>query len=139
MKQMVEIYIRLAEMETKREVKCFYIFHIHSFFFPSIYLKLFLSIGLPSNLENFIFHSLLIGLFMQDTNKKVTLPRDLRNLPVLELVSSLLNFYVIMKLSGWCNDWWFFGDLAVWKNNSYIDCLPKMVIFPIIFLVWVTF
>lgn len=40
MKQMVEIYIRLAEMETKRE----------------------------------------------DTNKKVTLPRDLRNLPVLELV-----------------------------------------------------
>ncbi|XP_027337565.1 serine/threonine-protein kinase ATM [Abrus precatorius] len=40
MKQMVEIYIKLAEMETKRE----------------------------------------------DTNKKVTLPRDLRNLPVLELV-----------------------------------------------------
>nr|KYP35766.1 Serine/threonine-protein kinase ATM [Cajanus cajan] len=40
MKQMVEIYVRLAEMETKRE----------------------------------------------DTNKKVTLPRDLRNLPVLELV-----------------------------------------------------
>ncbi|KAH1111940.1 hypothetical protein GYH30_010343 [Glycine max] len=40
MKQMVEIYIRLAEMETKRE----------------------------------------------DTNKKVTLPRDLRNLPVLDLV-----------------------------------------------------
>ncbi|KAK7354055.1 hypothetical protein VNO80_19511 [Phaseolus coccineus] len=40
MKQMVEIYIRLAEMETKRE----------------------------------------------DTNKKVTLPRDLRNLPMLELV-----------------------------------------------------
>ncbi|KAK7350621.1 hypothetical protein VNO77_09440 [Canavalia gladiata] len=39
-KQMVEIYIKLAEMETKRE----------------------------------------------DTNKKVTLPRDLRNLPVLELV-----------------------------------------------------
>ncbi|QHO17058.1 hypothetical protein HN873_033624 [Arachis hypogaea] len=40
MKQMVEIYIRLAEMETKRE----------------------------------------------DTNKRVTLPRDLRNLPALELV-----------------------------------------------------
>ncbi|KAK7317181.1 hypothetical protein RJT34_01188 [Clitoria ternatea] len=40
MKQMVEIYIKLAEMETKRE----------------------------------------------DTNKKVTLPRDLRNLPALELV-----------------------------------------------------
>ncbi|XP_027942226.1 serine/threonine-protein kinase ATM [Vigna unguiculata] len=40
MKQMVEIYIRLAEMETKRE----------------------------------------------DTNKKVTLPRDLRSLPMLELV-----------------------------------------------------
>jgi len=28
---------------------------------------------------------------MQDTNKKVTLPRDLRSLPMLELVSSLLN------------------------------------------------
>ncbi|CAI8597663.1 unnamed protein product [Vicia faba] len=40
MKQMVDIYIKLAEMETKRE----------------------------------------------DTNKRVTLPRDLRNLPVLELV-----------------------------------------------------
>ncbi|XP_057442948.1 serine/threonine-protein kinase ATM [Lotus japonicus] len=40
MKQMVEIYIKLAEMETKRE----------------------------------------------DTNRRVTLPRDLRNLPVLELV-----------------------------------------------------
>ncbi|XP_019416969.1 PREDICTED: serine/threonine-protein kinase ATM isoform X2 [Lupinus angustifolius] len=40
MKQMVEIYIKLAEMETKRE----------------------------------------------DTNKRVTLPRDLRNLPALELV-----------------------------------------------------
>ncbi|XP_045816356.1 serine/threonine-protein kinase ATM isoform X4 [Trifolium pratense] len=40
MKQMVDIYIRLAEMETKKE----------------------------------------------DTNKRVTLPRDLRNLPVLELV-----------------------------------------------------
>ncbi|CAJ2672382.1 unnamed protein product [Trifolium pratense] len=49
MRQMVDIYIRLAEMETKKE----------------------------------------------DTNKRVTLPRDLRNLPVLELQPSrtLLSHY----------------------------------------------
>ena len=60
-------------------------------------------IGFPSNPNIFIFHNMLIELFMQDTNKRVTLPRDLRNLPALELVSTalgFLNFYVMMKFSG---------------------------------------
>jgi ataxia telangiectasia mutated family protein len=69
MKQMVEIYIKLAELETKKEVGSLFK-QEHDFFF-------------------FVFSMLTYSFhltYCQDTNKKIPLPREARSIGQLELV-----------------------------------------------------
>ena len=74
MKQLVEIYIKLAEIDVKKEV---------CFIFSSCR-----SVGI-CNRFTFQIYRLTINLFtfnVQDMNKKLTLPRDIRSVRQLELV-----------------------------------------------------
>lgn len=68
MKQMVEIYIKLAELETKKEVGSLFK-QEHDFFFVFSMLT-------------YSFHL----TYCQDTNKKIPLPREARSIGQLELV-----------------------------------------------------
>lgn len=90
---MVEIYIKLAELETRREVSHE---NLQLYFFPPLDKKscvvLFSIFVLPFCEEtvtsfSFLFFS-LTKLQKQDTNKRMTLPRELRSLRPLELVGA---------------------------------------------------
>lgn len=71
MNQMVEAYIKLAELETKKEVLLIMPFHnISNIWNPNLFLYHYLSMFYP-----------------QETNKRMQLPREIRSLKQLELVS----------------------------------------------------
>lgn len=71
MKQMVEIYIKLAELETKKEV-------VDSFTFQAQTWKSFFLFSMLT----YSFHL----TYCQDTNKRIPLPREARSIGQLELV-----------------------------------------------------
>ena len=99
MKQMVEIYIKLAELETRREVSeieisgifvsCFFFFHCKVLVTKWLTL---LNSCCQEKVHSFFkattFNLILLYFITcaQDTNKRIMLPRDLRNLQQLELV-----------------------------------------------------
>lgn len=79
MKQMVEMYIKLAELETKKEVN-------HIVYVSSLIIR----VSVISTTTESTYHRngiLLTRPCEQDTNKKVTLPREIRSVRRLELVS----------------------------------------------------
>lgn len=101
---MVEIYIKLAELETKREVsRCLHLlvilificFMFHSSFFISFFFSLDGGGGkacfiVSGTAASFAISQLTTRIFEQDTNKKVNLPREIRSIRDLELVSSIV-------------------------------------------------
>jgi hypothetical protein len=68
MKQMVEIYIKLAELETKKEVSALFQKELGNF--------------INIHHVDIIFHP----TYCQDTNKRIPLPREVRSISQLELV-----------------------------------------------------